>query len=164
MLKEGFTLLEKKIANFNLIRRHNSLTGFTLLEVLIVVIIIGILASIALPQYTLTLEKARSAEAAANIGSIRTAVDRYWYQNSGTEPANTDISKLDIDNPNDVTNRLYNYAITANTSNASTRVYTIKATRLKAGVEDSNTWMQWTQTDNNTGKLTRSSNLGGPTS
>ncbi len=138
--------------------------GFTLLEVLIVVIIIGILASIALPQYTITIEKSKSAEAATNIGSLRTSVDRYWYQNSGSDPTNTDISKLDIDNPNSVTNRLYNYAITANTSTATARAYTIKATRLKAGVEDANTWVQWTQTDNNTGKLTRSANLGGPTS
>jgi len=136
--------------------------GFTLLEVLIVVIIIGVLASIALPQYTATIEKSKSAEAATNVGSLRTALDRYWYQNGAT--TTTTISDLDIDDPNGVVNRLYNYAITANTSTATTRAYTIKATRLKAGVEDANTWVQWTQTDNNTGKLTRSANLGGPTS
>lgn len=138
--------------------------GFTLLEVLIVVIIIGILASIAMPQYTATIEKSKSGEAVTNIGSLRTAVDRYWYQNSGTDPTNTDISKLDIDNPNSITNRLYNYAITTNTSDASTRIYTITATRLKNGVEDANTWVKWTQESNTVGKLTRSANLGGPTS
>ncbi len=134
--------------------------GFTLLEVLIVVIIIGILVAIALPQYTTTLEKAKSAEAATNIGTLRTAIDRYWYQNSSTDPANTDITKLDIDNPNSVTNRLYDYAISANSSDATTRTYTVTATRT-AG---SNTYtVQWKQTDNNTGKLLRSANLGGPT-
>lgn len=131
--------------------------GFTLIEVLIVVIIIGILASIALPQYTTTIEKSRSAEAATNVGSLRAAVDRYWYQNGSIT---TTIANLDIDNPNSVTNRLYNYAITDDGTDATTRKYTITATRTTAAT----TWVKWTQTDNNTGKLTRSANLGGPTS
>lgn len=129
--------------------------GFTLLEVLIVVIIIGILAAIALPQYTSTLEKSRSGEAAANIGSLRTAVDRNWYQNPGTAAT---LSTLDIDNPNNITNRLYGYTLT-DSSDSTKRAYTITATRTT----NSNTWVKWTQTDNENGKLTRSSNLGGPT-
>ncbi|NQT75968.1 MAG: prepilin-type N-terminal cleavage/methylation domain-containing protein, partial [Candidatus Omnitrophica bacterium] len=66
--------------------------GFTLLEVLIVVIIIGILASIAMPQYISTIEKARSGEAVANIGSLRTSLDRYWYQNAGATTAGATTS------------------------------------------------------------------------
>ncbi len=132
--------------------------GFTLLEVLIVVIIIGILASIALPQYTATIEKSRSGEAATNIGSLRTALDRYWYQNGSIA---TDLSSLDIDNPNLVTNKLYTYTITDDGTTADGRKYTVTATRT---VGSASYWVKWTQSDNSTGKLTRSANLGGPTS
>jgi len=142
--------------------------GFTLLEVLIVVIIIGILAAIALPQYTATLEKGRSGEAAVNVGSIRTSLDRYWYQvndlTGATLPSDGSTGTLDIDNPNAVTNRLYNYTISGLSGAGAARAYTVTAIRLKNGVEDSTIWVKWTQTDNTTGKLTRSANLGGPTS
>ena len=131
--------------------------GFTLLEVMIVVIIIGVLAALALPNYITALEKGRSGEAATNVGAIRTAVDRYWYQNS-TCPA---ITGLDIEDPNNQTNRLYNYYLSDNGTDATTRKFTITAARTAGGV---GYWVKWTQTNNNTGKLTRSANLGGPTS
>jgi len=132
--------------------------GFTLLEVLIVVIIIGILAAIALPQYSATIEKSKSAEAVTNVGSIRAALDRYWYQNGSIT---TSLDGLDIDNPNNVTNKLYTYSITDDGTSATTRVYTVTATRTSG----TNTYtVTWKQTDNNTGKLLRSANLGGPTS
>ncbi len=132
--------------------------GFTLLELLIVVIILGILAAIAMPQYITTLEKSRSAEAVTNVGSIRMSLDRYWYQESAVT---TDLDLLDIDNPNDVTNKLYTYAITDDGTDATTRKYTVEATRT---VGATSYWVRWVQTDNDTGKITRSANLGGPTS
>ena len=131
--------------------------GFTIVEIMVVVIIVGILAAIALPQYITTIEKGRSAEAVTNMGSLRTALDRYWYQNStGTDS----IDDLDIDNPNSVANRLFQYSITSSCT-SSTRSYVIDADRIG---KETDYWVKWTQTDNTTGKLTRSSKLGGPTS
>ena len=51
--------------------------GFTLLELLMVVIIIAILASLAVPQYIKTVEKARMAEAIAMLGQIRNSQIRF---------------------------------------------------------------------------------------
>ena len=131
--------------------------GFTLLELLIVVIIIGILASIALPQYSATIEKARSGEAVINVGTIRVALDRSWYQN-GALPADDNFALLDVDNPNNIVNKLYIYTFKDNGTTSTKRKYTVTATR----VGSPGTWVKWVQTDNLTGKITRSDNLGGP--
>ena len=54
--------------------------AFTLIELLIVVIIVGILATVALPQYTKVVEKARWTEAASMLGSIRKAALIYYAE------------------------------------------------------------------------------------
>lgn len=135
--------------------------GFTLLELLIVVIIIGILASMALPQYLNTLEKARSVEAIANIGSLRVSMERYWFEQVAfqrTTYPSASFDKLDIDNPNRVTQRLYNYTILDN-STLTTKTYIILAERI--GKETTH-WIKWVQTDNYKGNFFKSNALGGP--
>jgi len=51
--------------------------GFTLIELLVVVLIIGILASIAVPQYFKIVEKGRFAEAPAYIDAVKGTQERY---------------------------------------------------------------------------------------
>lgn len=104
-----------------------------------------------------TIEKARSAEAVINVGAIRVALDRYWYQN-GVLPVDNNFATLDIDNSNAVTNKLYTYSFKDNGTVSTKRQYSVTATRIN----NAGTWIKWTQTDNMTGKLTRSENLGGP--
>ena len=47
--------------------------GFTLVELIIVIIIVGILASIGLTQYNKVVEKSRAAEARMILGTLRSA-------------------------------------------------------------------------------------------
>lgn len=54
----------------------NRKSGFTLLEIIIVIIIVGVLASLALPRFFSTIEFSRSTEALNVIGSLKRAADR----------------------------------------------------------------------------------------
>lgn len=74
--------------------------GFTLIEILIVVLIIAILAAIALPQYRKATEKTIIAEAIENLRAIAQANQRY-YMATGSYAGVNDIDALDITIPGD---------------------------------------------------------------
>lgn len=66
--------------------------GFTLIELMIVVAIIGILAAIALPKFAQMLEKARIGNCKGNLGALRSAGSIYYGDNGGNWPATLSTS------------------------------------------------------------------------
>lgn len=60
--------------------------GFTLIELMIVVAIIGILAAIAIPRFAAMLEKSREGSTKGNLGSIKSAASIYYGDQQGVWP------------------------------------------------------------------------------
>lgn len=72
--------------------------GFTLIEVLVVVLIIGILTSVALPQYSKAVEKARAAQALQAVAQLRDA-QIVFHDTYGRWAARNEMDLLDVGLP-----------------------------------------------------------------
>ena len=58
--------------------------GFTLLELMIVIIIVGILATLGVMQYQIAIEKSRGAEARQILGQLRSTCAAVWMEYGNT--------------------------------------------------------------------------------
>ncbi|MBI5149671.1 MAG: prepilin-type N-terminal cleavage/methylation domain-containing protein [Candidatus Omnitrophica bacterium] len=105
-------------------RIKNNKSGFTLLEVIIVIIIVGVLASLALPRFFSTVEFSKSSEALTSLGTLRESMERCYLASSATYVGCT-LASLDVENPANSPGSRFTYAVSGQTA----AIYTITATR-----------------------------------
>src|SRR3954463_14664633 len=72
--------------------RTRSNKGFTLVEILIVVIILGILAAIVIPQFTNASQDARKSSLSSQLQTLRSQIELYKMQHKDTFPTATGLA------------------------------------------------------------------------
>ena len=75
---------------------HKRRGGFTLIELMIVVAIIGILAAIAIPNFVRFQLRSKSSEGKTNLAGIRTAQESYFAEYGNYVPAATSPAMLAV--------------------------------------------------------------------
>lgn len=71
----------KQLMKQNLNLAHKAQRGFTLIELMVVVAILGILASIAMPSYTDYVKRGKAAEATSTLADLRVKIEQYYQDN-----------------------------------------------------------------------------------
>lgn len=69
-----------------------SLTGFTLIEVLIVVVILGVLAALAVPQFASAARETRDSNVKTTLHRVRTQISLYNLHHEGDFPSLANIA------------------------------------------------------------------------
>ncbi|EGM69149.1 type IV pilus biogenesis protein PilE [Shewanella sp. HN-41] len=102
-----------------MLMKNNSLQGFTLIEVMIAVVIVGILAAIAYPSYIDYVIKSGRSEGVAAVMNVANLQEQYYLDNRAYA---TDMTKLGLANPFVTEHGYYSVA------SAGTSSFTITAT------------------------------------
>ena len=102
----------------------NSKKAFTIIELMVVIVIIGILAVIALPKFKLTVDRAIESDAINKLMTIHAANKIYFAQTGGYFAGNLDVNGINSSLAINIIPDNMTYSYTGNANN-----YTATATR-----------------------------------
>ena len=86
-------LMESKVSHISKMRRSRQ-RGFTLLEIMVVIVILGLLASLTIPSLMGNKEKADRQKAASDIVALENALDMYKLDNGRYPRAEQGLAAL----------------------------------------------------------------------
>ncbi len=127
------------------LNRIRIVSGFTLIEMMIVVAIVGILAAIAYPSYQQHVRSSRRADAQAALSELAQFMERRFTENNGYDLAPAGLDALDTlpfsQSPRDGT-AVYNLTLTAVAANT----FTLRAAPIPGGPQVGDGNMQLAET------------------
>lgn len=86
----------------------NKAKGFTLIELMVVVVIVAILAAVAIPSYQSSIQKTRRADAKETLTRIAAAQERFFFTNNSYT---SDLTKLGLNAAGDSTEGYYTVSL-----------------------------------------------------
>jgi prepilin-type N-terminal cleavage/methylation domain-containing protein len=112
--------------------KYGGTRGYTLVEMIVVLVVVGVLTSFGIPQFTRALEQSRADVAGANLRAIWTAERIYWLDNrnyTDSLPVLVNLNLLDPSITSSTSNTFYTYNVTT----PDTATFTATAQRAGNG-------------------------------
>ena len=122
--------LKSRLSPIKSFERSTAQAGFTLIELMIVVAIIGVISAIALPSYNSYMTKSRRADAKVALTKMADAQERWYLQNSTYTKEVTDVGGATSPDGN------YKLEITTTAAADLLNGYVMKATAIADQTND----------------------------
>ena len=106
--------------------------GFTLIELMIVVVIIGILAAIAIPRFSQVSNRAKQAEAGPILKQICSLAQTYWDQKDADAGDVDALAEVGFDT-NNSSGKYFDFTYATGTATATGKVDAVTDTSMDCG-------------------------------